>query len=287
MENAFIKDNSLCPSVLKDRGYSISENIGGGAFSKVYKASCTSFGNKVLAVKIIFLNQVPSEWKEKCLRKELKIIQTLQHPNIIRIIEIIKTHRRAFIFMEFAENNSVAYYLQKNGEVSEYQALVWFSQTVSALYYLHSKSIAHRDLKNENILLDKDLNAKLTDFGFSCYTYNEETFEQVFSPTCCGTMAYIAPEVLEPPYDAKIADIWSLGICLYEMLCNARPFDEKLSKIKFIQAQKARMWKFKSKVEKKLSCHVKSLISEMLEPDISRRIKINKILSHPWIFKPK
>ena len=189
--------------------------------------------------------------------------------------------------MEYMENNSIYHYLQEHDRVIEYQARLWFSQATSALCYMHCKNIAHRDLKNENILLDRDLNAKLTDFGFSCYTYSEETQQALTSPTCCGTLAYIAPEVFEPPYDAKVADVWSFGICLFEMLCNAKPFNTNLTIKMYVQSQKKKSWKFTPNVEGKLSKEVKDLIIRMLEPDTSLRIKMTDVMSHPWIIKPK
>lgn len=270
---------------LRDRGYTIGEQIGGGAFSKVYKATCKLTPDKDIAVKIISLDQVPEIWKEKSLRKELKIIRRLQHPNIIRVWNIIKTRHSVYIFMEYAEKNSIFHYLRSSGPISEIDARFWTSQVASALYYMHSKGIAHRDLKNENILLDRDNNAKLTDFGFACFTYDKNTNRPVNSPTLCGTTSYIAPEVMNPPYDAKKADCWSLGVCIFEMLTNSKPFDENLSPKRLLKMQLERRWYFPAEIAPNLSAEVKDLIIKLLEPNPTQRMSAHQVLTQAWIIK--
>lgn len=275
----------LCPLALRDRGYTILDQIGGGAFSQVYKARYAPLLDKDIAVKIISLDKVPQLWKDKSLRKELKIIRHLQHPNIIRVWDIIKTRRSVYIFMEFAENNSIHHFLQSIGKpIPEDEARIWMSQTSSALTYMHSKGIAHRDLKNENILLDRDNNAKLTDFGFACFTYDRTTNQPTSAPTCCGTMAFIAPEVMTPPYDPKKADCWSLGVCLFEMVTHVRPFDDSLNQNKFLKHQLERKYKYPAEVE--LSEDVKDLIEKLLEPEPRIRFTAHDCLKHIWITRP-
>lgn len=171
-----VKPTFVCPPALRERGYEITEEIGGGAFSRVYRARYKQLADKEIAVKIIALDKVPEVWREKCLRQELRIVRKLQHPHIIKVWDIIKTRRNVFIFMDLAENNSVLHYMQsQNKQLPENVARVWFTQTTGAISYMHSKGIAHRDLKNENILLDRDHNAKLTDFGFACYALDKDT----------------------------------------------------------------------------------------------------------------
>ncbi|RWS02452.1 hypothetical protein B4U79_13149, partial [Dinothrombium tinctorium] len=160
---------------------------------------------------------------------------------------------------------------------------IWFSQISGAISYMHQRGIAHRDLKNENILLDRDMNAKLTDFGFACFTYDKESRQQIYSPTLCGTMAYIAPEVLNPPYDARVADMWSLGICLFEMLTFQKPFDERLPHRKLLNIQLKRNWNFPPEIESKIKDSVKDLVRKLLEPDTDQRLTAHAVLKHPWL----
>lgn len=285
IDNMKSQEGELCPLALRDRGYTIGEEIGGGAFSRVYKANYKLAPDKDIAVKIISLDKVPELWKEKSLRKELKIIRRLQHPNIIRVWDIIKTRHSVYIFMEYAEKNSILHFIKTVGPIPEKDARFWTSQVASALYYMHSKGIAHRDLKNENILLDRDNNAKLTDFGFACFTYDKNTNRPVTAPTLCGTASYIAPEVMTPPYDAKKADCWSLGVCVFEMLTSIRPFDENLPHKVLLQRQLERRWYFPAEIAPSLSSESKELVTKLLEPTPSLRISAHHVLTHPWIIK--
>ena len=141
------KSSNVCPPALRERGYEINEEIGGGAFSKVYKAKYKVLFEKEIAVKVISLDKVPEVWREKCLKQELKILRKLQHPHIIKVWDIIKTRRNVFIFMDLAENNSILHYLHtSNKPIPETTARLWFVQTCGAISYMHSKGIAHRDM---------------------------------------------------------------------------------------------------------------------------------------------
>ena len=131
--------------------------------------------------------------------------------------------------------------------------------------------------------MDRDFNAKITDFGFSCFTYDKESRQALMAPTCCGTVAYIAPEVLNPPYEARIADIWSLGVCLFEMVTFQKPFDETQNQKKLYKAQINREFRYPPNVDQKLSDELKDLISKMLEPDPEQRLTANQVLTHQWV----
>lgn len=128
-----------------------------------------------------------------------------------------------YLVTEYAANGEIFDHLVDNGRMKEPEAARVFSQLVSAVQYCHCRGVVHRDLKAENVLLDKDMNIKLADFGFS-NRYEEG------SPltTWCGSPPYAAPEVFQGlEYDGPKADIWSLGVVLYALVCGALPFDGK------------------------------------------------------------
>lgn len=214
-------------------------------------------------------------------KKEMRIIRRLQHPNIIRVWDIIKTRTRVYIFMEYASKNSIGQLVRDNGPIPEDLSRQWTSQTASALAYMHSVGIAHRDLKTENILLDNEDNAKVSDFGFACFTYDLATQKPTTSPTLCGTTSYIAPEVMTPPYDAKKADCWSLGICTYEMLTACRPFSESVGLKKMHQRQMARKYGYPPTPE--VSRQAKDLISKLLDPNPETRLTAKNVFQHEWL----
>lgn len=142
--------------------------------------------------------------------------------------------------------------------------------------------IAHRDVKCENILLTSNYNLKLADFGFARYMVDSRG-KRVLSDTYCGSLSYAAPEILRSfPYNPKISDIWSLGVILYIILNKAMPFDEDNIQ-RLYQQQIARKWKFRSKVTKNLTDHVKKLVGNLLEPDVSKRWRLDQIVHSDWI----
>lgn len=278
--------DTLCPAVRK-LGYSSrgSGPIGEGAFSKVYRARSSRISNKDIAVKIVRVDDpnIPQAWKEHSMKRELKILKRIQHPNVITTYDIIKTRSRIYIFMELAVA-SVASHLEATEEpASEQTARRWFSGITGAISYLHQINIAHRDLKNDNILIDSDGFAKLTDFGFACFTYDKSTKTEILSKTSCGTKDYVAPEVFNPPYNAKIADIWSLGICLYECVTLTHAFQADLSIHRFIKVQIEKGLTINEKFKNILSESLQDLLRKMVEPDVSKRIRSDAILTHPWM----
>lgn len=185
--------------------------------------------------------------------------------------------------MDLAEGGDILDYLRVKGPISEDQARIWFRQSAQALEYIHSFGIAHRDLKSENILLDKCQTAKLTDFGFSRICFDLYTGKRLMSETYCGSTAYVAPEILQGiPYNPMISDVWSLGVVLYVMVNNTLPFDDS-DVAKMIQRQISRSWKFSSKVTDVLSQELKDLIQVMLEPNADKRPNMKQILKHPWL----
>lgn len=107
--------------------------------------------------------------------------------------------------------------------------------------------------------------------------------QAMMSPTCCGTIAYIAPEVLNPPYEARIADIWSLGVCLFEMVTFQKPFEDTGNHRRLLKLQINRAWHYPAAIESKLTDEVRDLINRMLEPDVETRLTAMQVLQHPWV----
>lgn len=284
--NKFEKQDILCP-IVRRMGYSASgaDLVGEGAFSKVYRARSVNVLDKSIAVKIVRINDpnIPNAWKEHSMKRELKILKRVKHPNVINVYDVIKTRTRIFIFMDLAAA-SISSHLEATEEpASEQTARNWFGGISNAISYLHNIDLAHRDLKNDNILIDSNGNAKLTDFGFACFTYDSKNKVELLCNTSCGTKGYVAPEVYNPPYNGKAADVWSLGVCLYECVTLSQPFQENLPTHLLIKQQMEKGLVFPRKFQINLSETLQNLLKRMIEPDVDKRIKSDSVVLHPWM----
>ncbi|KAM9571212.1 MAP/microtubule affinity-regulating kinase 3-like isoform 5-T5 [Salvelinus alpinus] len=199
--------------------YRLLKTIGKGNFAKVKLARHILTGREV-AIKIIDKTQLNPNSLQKLFR-EVRIMKILNHPNIVKLFEVIETERTLYLVMEYASGGEVFDYLVAHGRMKEKEARAKFRQIVSAVQYCHQKHIVHRDLKAENLLLDADMNIKIADFGFS----NEFTMGNKLD-TFCGSPPYAAPELFQgKKYDGPEVDVWSLGVILYTLVSGSLPFD--------------------------------------------------------------
>lgn len=276
-------DDELTPQAVSEKGFQLTKKIGGGGFSLVYIAQQTVNGKTTdYAAKVIRFDQVPEEWKAKRLKEELKITRKLDYKHIVKVVDVVKTKRLAFIFMELASGSlEDELKAHKNG-IPEANAKVWFTQLANAVKFIHDKGVAHRDLKLENVLLDSKKMVKLSDFGFACFTFDKNTREDLLAHTACGTRPYQAPESFSPPYDARISDIWSLGVVLFEMLTARLPFPDgdKIPLKTFFKFQQQRAYKWPPNIG---SAPARDLVAKMLDPNPRERITDADIIKHNWI----
>lgn len=193
--------------------YILSHTLGEGTTGKVKLAYHKETGQQV-AIKIIpkiSFDQRPD--LQLKVQREIAIMRLVDHPNILKLIDVLESGRHLYIILEYAEQGELFDYLVSNRFLAEDVAIEFFRQIVIALEYLHKRGICHRDLKPENILLDSCARIKIADFGFARWVKSSLT------ETSCGSPHYAAPEIIRgQPYDGKIADIWSLGVILYALL---------------------------------------------------------------------
>eukprot|EP01136_Pigoraptor_vietnamica_P010156 Opistho-1_new@47449 len=269
------------PSVLKKiaETYKIGKTIGEGAFSKVKVAVHRVTGEKV-AVKIISKARLKSKSKGSSsgsylshLSKDVRLLQLLEHPNIIRLYQVIETDDEFYIFMQFAGGGEIIDYISKKGRLSEKDARVFFRQIVSAIDHCHESRVVHRDLKLENILLSADRNVLISDFGLG------RTFTDDLCGTFCGTPLYAAPELVSGiKYPGPPADVWAMGVVLYAMVVGNPPFQAEALK-QLYEKIKAVNYTFPDY----LSEGIKDLIRKILVKDIAQRYTVAQIREHPWL----
>ena len=220
------------------------------------------------------------------LTDEFRIAQGLSHVNVMSVLDIVRHNHRWYEVMEYCQEGDLFAIIQTRS-LSEDEINCCFRQLVEGVHYLHSHGIAHRDLKLENMLLDADGNVKIGDFGVSeVFRANEWDCEHK-SRGVCGSTPYIAPEeFLDGEYDARLVDVWSIGIIYYALTFHsvpwrvASPSDQNYCK--FLAGGCAALEPFD-----RLASGPRSLLKKILEPNPARRISLDEIYADPWFARLK
>lgn len=250
--------------------------IGRGALSTVYLAK-DPLKNSYYAIK-----EMKKEVLMETLRtlepiyNEIDIHSRLIHKNIIKVYNVHEDNDTIKIILEHGSQGSLYTYIKRSKGLTEKKAFDFFIQAASAIHFLHSNDIIHRDLKPENFIITENDDLKLCDFGWSNRINNSRD-------TICGTVEYMAPEIIKRQQYDKAIDIWSLGILLYELIHKHSPFNsndnshgnpsEIMSKIKDDNVL----------FEKAISKECQDIIKRMLEKDQKKRITIYEIFKHPFV----
>ncbi|XP_062252746.1 MAP/microtubule affinity-regulating kinase 3a isoform X15 [Platichthys flesus] len=252
--------------------YRLLKTIGKGNFAKVKLARHILTGREV-AIKIIDKTQLNPNSLQKLFR-EVRIMKILNHPNIVKLFEVIETERTLYLVMEYASGGEVFDYLVAHGRMKEKEARAKFRQIVSAVQYCHQKHIVHRDLKAENLLLDADMNIKIADFGFS----NEFTMGNKLD-TFCGSPPYAAPELFQgKKYDGPEVDVWSLGVILYTLVSGSLPFDGQN-----LKELRERVLRGKYRIPFYMSTDCENLLKRFLVLNPAKRGTLEQIMRDRWI----
>ncbi|KAM9339420.1 MAP/microtubule affinity-regulating kinase 3-like [Symphorus nematophorus] len=252
--------------------YRLLKTIGKGNFAKVKLARHVLTGGEV-AIKIIDKTQLNPSSLQKLFR-EVRIMKILNHPNIVKLFEVMETEKTLYLVMEYASGGEVFDYLVAHGRMKEKEARAKFRQIVSAVQYCHQKHIVHRDLKAENLLLDADMNIKIADFGFS----NEFTVGGKLD-TFCGSPPYAAPELFQgKKYDGPEVDVWSLGVILYTLVSGSLPFDGQN-----LKELRERVLRGKYRIPFYMSTDCENLLKRFLVLNPGKRGTLEQVMKDRWI----
>ncbi|XP_061753593.1 serine/threonine-protein kinase 36 isoform X3 [Nerophis ophidion] len=251
--------------------YHVLELVGEGSFGRVHKGM-KKFLGQVVALK--FMPKMGRSKKElQSLKKEIDIMTNLQHPNIVKLFDSFETDTEVVVVTEYAEGQ-LFQIIEDDGSLPESQVRDIACQLVSALYYLHSRRILHRDMKPQNILFDKNGVVKLCDFGFA----RAMSVSTMVLTSIKGTPLYMSPElVAEKPYD-HTADLWSLGCILYELHTGAPPFYTN-SIFHLVQL----IVKDPIKWPDTMSSTCTSFLKGLLTKDPQMRLSWPDLLHHPFV----
>ncbi|OHS92893.1 hypothetical protein TRFO_40797 [Tritrichomonas foetus] len=253
--------------------YRLFRIIGDGTFSTV-KLGVQIFTNQPVAVKIISKSSLTEQSQIDRLHERINVIQRLDHPGIIKLIEVIEDETAYYIVLEYCGGGELFDFIIARTRVEEPLAKRFFKQIVLAVGYCHSQNVIHRDLKPENLLLTENNTVKLIDFGL-CNTHADQPLHDR-----CGSACYIAPEALTTSeYFGIPADIWALGVILYALVDGSLPWNYQDPNQMF---QQITTGSFPMPAGISLQCQ--DMLKGILNPDVSQRFSIDAILMHPWLF---
>ena len=277
-QNNQLKNNlSEIVKIPKNIGpYEIISKLKDGGYSKIYLAKSKYTGDNI-CIKIIEKITFQESVEDLLLAaRQIETLKILKHRNILSLLEIYESPKFIFLVTEYLSGKDLIEHLIIKKRFSEAEAQKIFFQLLDALYYMHKMNICHRDIRCEHIIFDKNKTPKIVGFSYSTFYNKNQKLKDSF-----GSICYACPEIIqENSYDPELADVWSLGVVLYVMVCGYLPFSEEND-----QKNKDLITKGKIEYPKEISNKLKDLLRHMLDINSLRRYNFVKIMKHPW-FKP-
>ena len=247
----------------------------------MFVATSIATGQKV-AVRVV--NKQPDKPKQdENLRKEVEILQQLQHPNIVSCLDFFEDRKSFHVVIELLQGGEALDKLVQKQHYSELEARELILVLLNAIKHCHDRSIVHRDLKFENLLLvSKETNhlgsIKVVDFGFATRVNGLEKLPQ------CGTPSYVAPEILKHEAYGLPCDMWSIGVIAYILLGGYPPFNERTQKALFSKIKRGK-YEFHEDYWKNVSSEAQDFISKLLVADQRKRSTVDQAMKHDWILR--
>ncbi len=263
--------------------YEISKTLGKGKYGLI-KLGKNKKTNKEVAIKILCKTNMRND-QLTLIKTEIDILKICNHNNIIHLYDIFENENFFYIIMEYCSGGDLFSYLERNKfHISERQSCKIIYKILKALSYLHSFSIIHRDIKSENILItynnNEEFDIRINDFNLSKILGPGE-----FCNETCGTLSYVAPEILLKKKYNKLVDSWSLGVICYLLISGSLPFDHPLNDKEIIRKTIYEQPNFRNGIWEKVNGDCINFISRLLEKNPKKRMTVNEALNHDWIKK--
>ena len=259
--------------------YALGRQLGRGAYA-VVRLGTHRTSKQHYAVKTYEKLNLTDLRRKKGVQREIKIMQKLDHPNTIKLVEAIDSPNQINLVMEYVGGTSLNSYVRRKAakKLDEEEAKYLFKQVVQAIDYCHNINVSHRDIKLENILLDKNNKVKVIDFGFSTYIPSKKNVKMF-----CGTPSYMAPEIIaNKEYAGPPADIWALGVLLYSLLAGVFPFKGTNDRELYKKISRG-TFEFPASVKGP----ARDLIRGMMRLKPENRLSCCEILNQAWLKTPQ
>ena len=259
--------------------YEFTKNLGKGGYGKVFQVR-QKMTNKLFACKKLSKLNINNLIK---FRREIDILIKIDHPNIIKLLEVFESQNSLYLIMEECYGGElfdrILKRIENNLMYTEKEACEIIRQVMGAIEYCHNKGIVHRDLKPENLLYlkegpEENNPLKIIDFGLS----QDLNIKKILSSKV-GTAYYVSPEILQGKYSEK-CDVWSAGVILYVLLSGEPPFNGPSDGVIYSKIRQLK-FTFPEKKWNMISTEAKDLLSRMLVPE-AERLSASQVMNHPW-----
>ena len=253
--------------------------IGKGAFGEVWKVTHEN-SQKVYCIKILSKRDIFEQKLINQINKEISIMYNVNHPYSVKLVNHFEDNDKLYLIMELASNGNL-YNLIQNTKKDKVKNLELIKkliiQTIEIIKYLHSLNIIYRDIKPENLLLDKDYNIKLCDYGWATYITPGK-----YLTVYCGTPEYVSPEMLKKyPYNEKV-DIWALGVLIFELVFGYAPFASNFNEDRYNNIKAGKI-NWPNDLNNNEYNDIKDLIEKILKINPKERISLDEIENHSWL----
>lgn len=258
--------------------YELGSVLGSGSFGQVREATLKSGPTEVRAVKMIERDNEDGEWSNQAIFvREVGLLQTIQHDNIIRYYDFYEDLHFLYVVMELCKGGEVFAKIVELKRFSEKNAASLGQQMLRSIEYIHGMKIAHRDIKAENFMLAEPhiaAQVKMIDFGMACKFEDGQVLTEL-----CGSPHYLAPELIGQKYDYR-ADVWAFGVLLYLLQYGHYPYDAKHPRDIMVKILTEPI-RWQTKV--KLSKNGLDFLKKLLEHDPKKRMSAMESLQHGWM----
>ena len=254
--------------------YEIMDLLKEGSSSKIYIAK-SKYTNEIVAIKALSKSKLKNDLEDLLLiRKQIETLKILKHRNIVNLYEVYESPKYFYLITEYISGKDLIDRLIRKKRFTEEQTQKIFFQLLDALIYMHKMNICHRNLRTEHILFDSSNRPKIVGFGYSSFYESNKNIEGGY-----GSLCYTCPEIIDDnPYNPELADVWSLGVILYVLICGYLPFSDE-DDIK----NKNLISRGNIDFPKEISNKLKDLLRHMLDKNPKKRYNFQKIIKHPWI----